>query len=215
VSIESSAITDALKWRYAVQAFDKEKRVPVEDIETILESARLAPGSLGVEPWKFLVVENTDLREKLRAAGYGQAKITDASHLVVVTSRTDIKENISNERIDRTAKTYNVDPLVLEALKNVIDMHMNSKTEAELESWARAQTYIAIGMMLQTAALLEIDSGPMEGFDPGAVDKILGLEEKHLHATCMIAFGYRDSSDPAAARPKVRRDFDDVVEFLK
>ena len=87
--MKSADILEALNWRYAVKTFDTNKKVSAEDLATILESARLAPSSIGIEPWKFLVVNNPELRAQLRAAGYDQTKITDASHLVVITARTD------------------------------------------------------------------------------------------------------------------------------
>jgi nitroreductase len=214
MNIQPDTILQALNWRYATQVFDMTKPVAADTLHTILESARLAPSSIGIEPWKFIVVENPEVRAKLRAVGYDQPKITDAPHLVVIAYRTDLKENISRERIERTAKIHQQEHAAFDGLKQMIDMSVNSRSEAELETWAKAQAYIPLGMMVETAALLGVDSGPMEGFDANAVDEVLGLKEKNLHATSMIALGYR-GEDPAAQRPKVRRSFDEVVEFVK
>lgn len=97
-------ILSALKWRYATKVYDSSKRVSDEDIRTILESGRLSPSAFGVEPWKFIVVENPEIRAQLRAVGFDQPKITDASHLVVIARRTDARERITQELIDRTAE---------------------------------------------------------------------------------------------------------------
>lgn len=207
-------ILNALNWRYATQVFDTEKRVSPEEMRAILEAARLAPSSFGIEPWKFLVIENPEVRAKLREVGFGQPKITDASHLVVVARRTDVREHITQELIERCAKQQGVDPSKLDGLKNMVEGSLAARSDAEVDTWVRSQTYIPLGIMIETAALLGIDAGPMEGFMPAGVDEVLGLKEKNLTATSMIAFGYR-GEDSAAKRPKVRRPFEEVVEFVK
>ena len=209
-------ITKALNWRYAVQVFDQAKKVTEDDLRTILESARLTASSYGIEAWKFLVVENPEIRAKLREAGYGQSKITDASHLIVLARRTDVRENISAERIQRTAQAFQQELTApaLVGFKSMIDGAIAGKSEKALDCWAAKQVYIALGTMMETASLLEIDNAPMEGFSPEKFDEILGLREKNLSATVLLALGYR-GEDEAAKRPKVRRSFEEVVEFVK
>ena len=207
-------IIKALNWRYAVKVFNPEKNVSEDDLETILESARLSPSANGSEMWKFIVVQNKEIRQKLREAGDNQPKITDASHLIVLTYRTDIEESLVKERIDRTAKIQNQDPKELDGLKNILENTVASKVkDGTLESWVAHQAYIPLGIMLETAALLHVDAGPMEGFQPNKVDEILGLKEKNLKSITMLALGYR-GEDPASARPKVRRAFNEVIEFV-
>lgn len=207
-------IIDALHWRYAVKIFDKEKKISDADLSTILESGRLAPSSMGIEPWNFIVVENPDIRAKLRVVGYDQPKITDASHIIVIARRTDVRETIADETIERTAKIQGVDPSTLAQFRQMLDGSMQKKSATELDAWIRAQTYIPLGMMIETAALLGIDTCPMEGFDPKGINEALGLAEKHLTATTMLALGYRDE-DPTAIRPKVRRSVEDAIAFVK
>lgn len=207
-------ILKALNWRYAVKIFDSSKMVSEDDIHTILESARLSPSSDGIEMWKFFVVKNKNIRIKLREVGYDQSKITDASHLIVITYRTDSVENLAKERIERTAKIQNDDPSQLIEFKTRLDNTIAQKEKAgTLESWVKAQSYIPLGIMIETAALLDIDAGPMEGFQPEKVDEILNLKDKNLKSVTMLTLGYR-GDDPASRRPKVRRDFDDVVEEI-
>ncbi len=207
-------ILKALKWRYAVKVFDPTKKITQEQLHTILEAGRLAPSSLGTEPWKFIVVENPELRAKMREASYGQPKVTDAAYIIVVARRIDARQNIAQELIERTAKTHNVQHSDLDGLRQMVDGGMARQTEEQVDAWVKGQTYIPLGIMIETAALLGIDAGPMEGFNPVEVDKILGLKEKNLASTSMLALGHR-GDDPAANRPKVRRHFDEVVEFIK
>ncbi len=210
--ITNETILKALNWRYAVKIFDPSKPVSEEDFHTILESARLAPSAFGIEPWKFLVVENPEIRAKLRAVGYDQTKITDAPKLVVVTYRTDMPKHGADELIKRAAVQQGVSEESLDGLRKSVEGAM-SRGEEPVRIWAKAQAYIPLGMMVETAALLGVDAGPMEGFDSAGVDEILGLKEKNLASTSMIAFGYR-GDDPAALRPKVRRTQHDAFEYI-
>ncbi len=206
-------ILAALQWRYGVKTFDTEKKVSEEDLATILESARLAPSSFGIEPWKFIVVNNPELRQKIRAAGYDQTKITDASHLIVIADRTDA-EALTGELVDRTAKAQGKAPEDFAMLQNMVSGAIASKPEGMArDAFLTAQTYIPLGMMIETAALLGVDAGPMEGFDPVQVTSILGLEDKHLRAVTMLALGYR-GDDAFAALPKTRRAHDEVIEVM-
>jgi len=206
-------IIDALRFRYAVQTFDPTKIINSEDLHTILESAQLAPSSIGLEAWKFLVIENKDIREQLKAVAYGQSKVTDASHLIVLTYRTDY-ENIANERLERTAKTQNESVENLSGLKSMAESGIaRVVANGTYESWMTSQTYIPLGIMMETASLLKIDNAAMEGFDANKVNEILGLKDKNLKVATMLALGYR-GEDSVAKRPKTRRDFADVIEFI-
>lgn len=160
------------------------------------------------------MVENEGLRTKLRAAAYDQSKVTDASHLIVITRRTDARENITRELIERTAATQNVRHSDLDGLKQMVQGGMERQTGDQVDAWIKAQTYLPLGVMIETAALMNIDTCPMEGFNPAEVDQILGLKEKNLTSSSILAIGHR-GDDPAAKRPKVRRAFDEVVEFIK
>lgn len=207
-------IVKALQWRYAVQNFDPAKKVGEDDLKTILESARLAPSSFGLEPWQFIVVENAEVRGKIQAVSYGQPKVSESSHLIIIARRTDTRDSIVSERIARTAKIQSQEESSLDGFKQMLDGVIASRDDAALDIWNSRQAYIALGIMMETASLLGIDNAAMEGFDPMAVDEILGLKEKNLTATVMLALGYR-GEDASATRPKVRRDFEEVVTFVK
>jgi len=204
--MEKEKIIEALKRRYAVKTFEKTKKVSDGDLKTILESGRLAPSSLGIEPWKFFVVENEELRLKLRAASHDQTKVTDASHIIVITYRTDGKQLVS-ETIERTAKIRNQK---MEPIKTRYESMMESIPKL----WLKAQSYIPLGIMVETASLLGIDNCPMEGFDATQVDEILGLSKQNLSVATILAIGYR-GDDSYAKLAKVRKSYDEVVEIIK
>jgi len=201
----------ALNWRYAVKIFDKDKKISEEDLNTILESGILSPSSLGLEPWKFIVVKDPETRAKLFEVS-NQPKVTDASHLIILTYKTDIKE-IIKERLERTAKIQNQKVEELDTYKLFLENGTKNKKDTELDSWLKAQSYITLGMMVYTASLLEIDNCPMEGFQNDKVDEILNLKTQNLKSVTMLAIGYR-GIDPQAEKPKIRKDFSDVVEFI-
>ncbi len=208
-------IKNALMWRYAVQAFDSTKKLSATELETILESGRLSPSSIGLEPWKFVVVENPELRAQIRAASWDQSKVTDASHLIVIARRTNTRSTLADELIARASVAQGVPATALDGLKQMADGGIGMRDDATLDAWNASQTYIPLGMMLATAAILGIDAAPMEGFDAAKVDAILGLKEKNLTVTTMLTLGYRSADDRAAARPKTRRAKEDAIEYVK
>ena len=167
-----------------------------------------------MEPWKFIVVENKDLREKIRAASYDQSKVTDASHLIVIAIRKD-HENMSKELIARAMKIQNKKEEDLTGLKQMADNFISSKDGAnKIYEWFLSQSYIPLGVMMETAALLKIDTCPMEGFDQNKIDEILGLGAKNLTAATILVVGYR-GNDPYALLPKIRREENEVIEIIK
>lgn len=206
-------IIEALHWRYAVKVFDPTKKITEENLRTILEVGRLAPSSSGVEPWNFIVVKNPELRQKLRAVSYDQPKVTDAVYIIVIAHRTDA-ENLPHELVQRTAKAQGREESELEGLKKMAEGSVNKPNPDVLQGWLAAQTYIPLGMMIEAAALMGIDAGPMEGFQPDKVDELLDLKSKNLHATTMLALGHR-GDDKYAKLPKTRRAFEEVVIMME
>lgn len=212
--MKKDQILDALKWRSAVKIFDPAKKVSDEDLHTILEAGRLAPSSIGIEPWKFIVVENPEVRKKMRAGSYDQPKVTDASHIIVIARRTD-PGVLADELIERTGRAQGKTGEQLSGLRKTAEGGIRGKTEKNLtDAWLSAQTYIPLGIMIETAALLGVDAGPMEGFDASKIDDILALKSKNLSAVTMLALGYR-GEDKYATLPKTRRSFDEAVEIIK
>ena len=203
-------IIDAFTWRRAVKVFDTTKPVSDADLDTILNAGRLAPSSNGIEPWRFIVVTDPTVREQLVGVSYGQRQVADASHLVVITRRTD-SENIAPEVIARAAHAQGKSPAELDGyLQSVMGSVMGKPEGPVRDGWLAAQTYIPLGMMMAAASMLGIDNAGMEGFDNAKVDEILDLPAKHLASVTFMVLGYR-GEDAWSARPKVRQSIEEVV----
>lgn len=204
----SMNITQALGWRYATKKFDTAKKISTPDFNELLEVLRLAPSSFGLQPWKFIVVKDAALRTQLKGAAWNQAQITDASHLIVLCARTDMDASFVRKYIEHTAQVRKAS---VESLKGFEDMMLGSikARSAHLIEWNKHQVYLALGMLLEAAALKGIDACPMEGFDPAQFDKILDLKDCTSAVVC--ALGYRATDDDAANYVKVRFPKSDVI----
>jgi nitroreductase len=211
-TIPTETIISALNWRYAGKIFDTTKKLTEEQLHTILETGRLSPSAYGVESWQFIVVNNIELRQKLRAASYDQSKVTDASHLIVIASRID-GENVAKELVERTAKTQGKSIEELKGLSDMVLGFLERQSEERAKNWLKSQSYIPLGVMIETAALIGVDAGPMEGFNADEVEELLGLKEKNLHAATMLALGFR-GDDAYAKLPKTRKSYDEVVTII-
>lgn len=212
-------VMDAMHFRHATKVYDSNRKISDADFEYILEVGRLSPSSLGAEPWKFLVVQDTTLREKLLEVAPGAIeKLKTASHFVIMLSRVGMRydsEYLTNhmknvqhypeEMIDDIRTQYKY----FQENKNIND---NSRTLAD---WTSKQTYIAMGNMLTAAALIGIDSSPMEGFHQANLTALLEaeglLEDGAFEPSVLMAFGYRKENPK---RPKTRRKLEDVVQWV-
>jgi nitroreductase len=213
--ITTAALVDALKWRYATKRFDPAKKIPDDVWAALEQSLVLTPSSFGIQPWKFLVVQDPDTREKLVAASWGQAQVADCSHFVVFA----LYENLDAQHVDRhIERTVEVQGVPKDALKGYRDAIVKSaqkaREEGRLDVWMSHQIYIALGQFMASAALLGVDTCPMEGLEPAKYDDILGLREQGYHTLCACAAGYRASSDKYAGLPKVRFKTADVVSYI-
>lgn len=201
---------DALTWRYATKQFDSAKKLTNDDVMKLLDTARLSPSWYGLQPWRFILVENPETRAKLRESAYGQSQVTEASHLVVLAHKTTLDEAYVDTFIASSAQAANVTPADMQGLKDAV-MGFVGIIKDNPAPWAANQTHIALGTLVAAASLASIDNCPMGGFDPNAFDEILGLKELNLHATAIVALGHRSESDPAASRAKSRFTLDEVV----
>ncbi|TWT25800.1 NAD(P)H-dependent oxidoreductase [Planomicrobium sp. CPCC 101110] len=215
-------ILEAFQFRHATKQFDPEKKISDEDFEFILETGQLSPSSVGYEPWKFVVVQNEELRGKLREVSWGaQGQLPTASHFLVILART-----IKDTKYD---SAY-VENLMLNVKKVPEDIFGQMKvryksfqendlklleSERSMLDWAGKQTYLALANMMTAAAQIGIDSCPIEGFQFEKVQEVLEeadlLEDGHLAVSAMVAFGYR-SQEP---RPKTRKPMSDIVQWVK
>ncbi len=209
-----SKIIEALKWRYATKQFDTEQKLSAEQLATLKEALRLAPSSFGLQPWHFIVVENPELRARLRAAGYDQPQITEASHFVVLAIEKNIDAALVDKYLKSIAETRKIPLADLEGFRTMLNGALTMKPEAERRDWATRQVYIALGVLLTTAALEHIDAAPMEGFDPRQFDEILDLEKQNLESRAIVGLGFRREEDLAASMPKVRYSEEEVFTTL-
>jgi len=204
---------EILKFRHACKIFDESKKIGAGEFDFILEAGRLSPSSTGLEQWDFLVVQNKELREKIKAVSWNQAQITSCSHLVVILAK--IKEvKVGSSYIDKMiARRADKDPEAITARQKFYHDFLlsNFKNDDELTfQWSHEQCMIAATNMMNAAASLGIDSCPIEGFDRHALNEILGLDESEKRVAIVVPFGYRLNPQPE----KYRRQRSEVVTWI-
>lgn len=206
------SITKALHWRYATKRMNGTK-IPKEKLDAILEAISLAPTSFGLQPYSVLVIENAAMLEKIKPIAMGQPQITESSALLVFAVwDTFTLEKIENY-IALIAKERNVSIESLKSMQDTIALQLKNSASDNF-IWNSKQAYIALGFALVAAAVEEIDSTPMEGFDKNLLDDLLQLKEKGLQSSVIMTLGYRDSTnDYLANLKKVRRANDEL--FIK
>ncbi len=200
----------ALEWRYAVKRFS-DRRVPEDVLAGLIEATRLTPSAYGLQPYKVIVVESRSLREELLPFSYGQEKVLDCSHLVVLAADT----NVGDDTVDRYIRKYvevtasSTDDLAAYAAQ--MRASLAAMGEDERQQWAHQQAYIALGNLLTCAAVMGVDSCPMAGFDRLGYDQVLELPRQGLTSTVICALGYRHPDDSYASKPKVRFDMHEMA----
>jgi nitroreductase len=212
------AVTDLLEnlnWRYATKKFDSTKTIAAETWAALEESLVLTPSSYGLQPWKFWVITNEELREQLKPLSWNQSQVTDCSHYVVFA----IKKNLSLEHLDHfIARTAEVRGITVEAIagyRNIMASDViYGPRSLTVNEWATRQVYIALGNFMTSAAMIGVDTCPMEGIEAPKYDKLLGLSEKGYATVVACAAGYRAEDDKYANLAKVRFLKDEVIETL-
>ncbi len=204
--------TKAMDFRHACKIFDENRKISDDEIRYILEAGRKSPSSFGMEPWKFLVVSNDNLKEELRPACWNQPQITSCSHLVIILAAI---ENVKPES-GIPQKRFNRRPLSQEQLDGYIQLYSNHlkdtlSSDEKILCWTAKQTYIAAANMMTAAAFIGIDSCPIEGFEKEKVEKILELDTKKWQLSLILPFGYRVNPQSE----QLRLDFDEVVTFIE
>jgi nitroreductase len=204
MSIQPSELLAALRFRYATKAFDPARKITSETWDAIEQSLVLTPSSFGLQPWKFLVIENPETRGKLKAASWGQGQVTDASHLVVLTARTDLAQADIDSWVSRLSEVQGTPLEALAGLSGMISSFSSAMSPAEKQAWNTRQVYIALGQLMTAAAVMGIDTCPLEGISPADYDEILGLGGTGYATAVACAVGYRSADDKYAAAPKAR-----------
>lgn len=212
-SIHSKEILNQLHWRYAVKKFDGSKKIPADLWQTLEETLVLSPSSFGLQPWKFFVVKNPELRKKLQAVAWNQSQIVDASHLVVFAAKKNLNAEDVRRFISLTADVRKVPKESLAPYQGMMEGFV-AKPPLDINEWAARQVYIALGNFLTSAALLGVDACPMEGIDRAKFDEILGLDKKGYATAVVATVGTRAADDKYAEAPKVRYPKSQIIESI-
>ncbi|MFM2082142.1 MAG: hypothetical protein RL380_833 [Verrucomicrobiota bacterium] len=204
-----------LNWRYATKVFDATKKIPADVWDTLAQALTLTPTSYGLQPYKFLIVQDAAQRAALLPHSWGQKQVVDCSHFVVFTARTDMKEADVDKLIQRISKVRGVPAESLGQYRGMmISDIVNGPRGKAAHEWAARQTYIALGNFMTSAAVLGVDACPMEGINPLEYDKILGLEGSGYKTVVACAAGYRAAGDKYATLAKVRYETADTVKVV-
>ena len=211
-----TTLIESLQWRYATKKYDPTKKVSAEKLERILEAVRLTATSSGLQPFELLVVTNPEMRKKIRAISWDQSQITDCSHLLVFAVWDDITAERVNMMFDLTNEVRGIISDDWENYRQILlDIVDQRGKETNYQSAAR-QAYIGLGSALIAAAMENVDSTPMEGFDPEAVDEILGLSTRNLRSVVLLPLGYRaQGGDWLTDLKKVRRTRENFITEIK
>jgi nitroreductase len=209
--MQKEQFLEAMDFRHACKVFDDTKKISVEDLEFILEVGRLSPSSFGMEPWKFLVVQNQELKEKLRPFCWDQPQITTCSDLVVILSKID-QLKPKNEYVAKMFSRRGLPQEYYEKYLSVYASHLATtmSSDENILSWGARQCYIAMGNMMTAAASVGIDSCAIEGFEKEKVESLLGIDTKKYQLAVMVPFGYRINPQPS----KFRLDMKEIVEYI-
>ena len=212
--MSNKTLAEQLNWRYATKKMDPAKTVPQDKVDAIIDAIRMAPTSSGTQPFEVILVTNPEVRADIAKAAGGQAQITDGSHLIVFAAWDNYTDARIDAVTDLVTKERGEIPMANEYYANLKANYLPRDAEVNYAHAAR-QAYIALGVALVAAAEQEVDSTPMEGFDPSQVDKILGLKERGLRSVVLMPLGYRDpSADWLLPMKKVRKSRDTLVTLI-
>jgi nitroreductase/dihydropteridine reductase len=196
---------EALQWRYATKKMNG-KKVSEDKLERILDAIRLAPSSIGLQPYNVVVVSDPELKKQILPIANNQQQMVDCSHLLIFAAWDNVTETRGNDFVELNARVRNVPAESLGQLKTYL-AHFTSRTQEVNFNWAARQAYIGLGFGVAAAALEEVDATPMEGFNAPALDALLGLDTLGLRSVTLLPLGYRDETgDWLAPLAKVRWD---------
>lgn len=210
--LSPDAAVAALNWRYAVKKFDPTKKIPAPTWAALEQSLVLSPSSYGLQPWKFFVVETPAVREQLLPHSWGQRQVVDASHLVVFAVKKEMTAADADRLIARTSQVREVHVETLAGYHKMMAGSLTRTPADAVDVWMSRQVFIALGVFLTTAAVLGVDTCPMEGFVPEKYDEVLGLGAKGYASRVVATAGYRAADDAYAGLKKVRYEPGEVVE---
>ena len=212
---QTNQLIAALEWRYATKVFDAAAKIPSHVWDALEKTLVLTPTSYGLQPYKFLVVQDAATRAALLPQSWGQKQVVDCSHYVVFLARTEMKEADVDKLISRIAQLRGIPAESLAGYRGMMlgDVVNGPRGKAAHE-WAARQAYIALGNAMTAAAILGVDACPMEGIVPVEYDKILKLDGTGYKTVVALALGYRAASDKYATLAKVRYEAKDLIQHV-
>lgn len=207
---------ESLKWRYATKKYDTTKKVSKEDLETLKEAVKLSVSSAGLQPYKIIVVESAEMREKLKnaAGGNNQNLIMDASHLFIFANEVNVGEKHIDDYFNNIMRTRGLEANSLNVFRDSLTGFLGSLSIEDKNAWTVKQSYIALSTLVNSAALLKIDTTAMEGFNAAQFNEILGLEKLGLNAAVIATIGYRHEEDAMQHAVKVRKSNEELFITL-
>lgn len=208
-------LIEKLQWRYAVKKFDPKKKISDSDWKTLEESLILTPSSYGLQPWKFIVVQDAKIRKLLTPHSWNQTQVEDCSHFVVFASRTEVDNQYIDSFFTELSRVRNTPKETFDGYKKMISSDLQQGPRSKMiPEWATRQVYIALGNLMTCAAILKIDTCPMEGIVPSKYDEILGLTSTNYRTAVACAVGYRSAEDKYALAKKMRFNRDRVIQTI-
>ena len=211
-NLTGEELVAAQQWRYAVKKFDATKKLSSEQWTALEQSLVLTPSSFGLQPWRFIIVQNPAVRKQLTPASWGQTQVEDCSHYVVFAARNGFNQGDIDAHVNQIAKTRGVTAESLDGYRKMMVGSLLSRSASDLTNWTTKQCYIALGNLMTSAAVLGVDVCPMEGIEPAKYDEILGVSKLGGYS-CVVAaaVGFRAADDGYAKAPKVRFGSEQVL----
>jgi len=210
--VPAATVVSQLEWRYAAQKFDAARPIDAAAWDALERSLVLTPSSFGIQPWAFLVVEDPAIRQQLLAASWGQAQVVEAPKVVVFAARTGLDAADAERYVRRAMDVRRLAPGTLDGfLRTLVRFVTQPKEKYDVDEWAVRQVYIALGQFMTAAAMLGVDTCPMEGISPAKYDEILGLAPRRLRTAVVCCAGYRAADDADAKLAKIRFEQDEVI----
>ena len=206
-----SSYIENLNKRYATKLFDSSFELSYELENLLDQTLNLAPSSYGLQPYKVIKVKGSELKTKLREVSWDQSQVTDCSVYYILCARTDVDSKIVSDYIENISKTRGVEKSTLSDYEQMMNGAISHMSEDQKIEWAKKQTYIALGFLLDACAQNGLDSCPMEGYDSKKYDEILGLKDLHLTSSVACAVGKKSDDDKYSELPKVRVDLKDLI----
>lgn len=211
-NLSPEKLIESLEWRYATKKFDTEKKINEKTWKCLEEALILSPSSYGLQPWKFIVVQNQEIKDQLRAVSWNQSQVSECSHHVVFAIKEKMDEEHITHFINHTAKVRGLDPAGMEGYKKMMigDLVTGGRSQM-ISEWASRQVYIALGNFMTSAAVIGVDTCPLEGINPAKYDEILGLTGTGWRVVVACPAGYRSAEDKYASTKKVRFNSKELI----